>query len=108
MRKLQPVVSLTDPTFLVPTIIAVGALVVSVAEIRRERKDREISRAMLDLIKTMREDLKRVQQPIYAQSPGILSESELRKREALQWQKLKDVAKAVGWIWDRLEEDDES
>ena len=61
---------------------------------------------MLDIIKTMRKELKEVRQ-----SPNIVfsdasSQLELRKREQMEWNRLKDVAKAVGWVWDRLSEED--
>ena len=29
-----------------------------------------------------------------------------RRRDELDWKKLKDVAKAVGWVWDRMNEED--
>jgi hypothetical protein len=38
--------------------------------------------------------------------PGILSQQELRRRDALEWKKLKDVAKALGWVWDRMSDED--
>ncbi|HEV2120615.1 MAG TPA: hypothetical protein VGS11_11015 [Candidatus Bathyarchaeia archaeon] len=31
---------------------------------------------------------------------------ELRKREEFEWKKLKDVGKAIGWVLDRLGEDE--
>jgi hypothetical protein len=68
----------------------------------RQVQDRRISKATFDLLRTMRKKL-RSSQP---GSSGIPSQAELRERDALEWKKLKDVAKATGWVWDRMSEED--
>lgn len=74
---------LSDPTFWIPTLISLVAVVLFYIDMRRrEEKDREASHVMLDLIRTMRKELKvmRVQKGI-----GNVTQQELLKKEQMDW-----------------------
>ena len=91
-----------DPSFYAPLVLGIVAVLFAGYALWRQVQDRRISKATFDLLRTMRKEL----WPLQVGSSGIASQAELRKRDALEWKKLKDVAKAVGWVWDRMSEED--
>src|SRR5437870_13268956 len=97
----------TDPSFTIPVILGILAVLLAGYALWRQKQDRSVAKATFDLLRTMRKELR----PTPAQSGGtgtaITSQQELRKREQLEWRKLRDVAKAIGWVWDRMGEDDD-
>jgi hypothetical protein len=103
---LEVVTDFSDPAFWMPLLVGIVAVVFGGVALWRQVKDRRVSKATLDLLQTMR---KEIREPRPTQT-GIISQSssaqELRKREDLEWKKLKDVAKAIGWVWDRMNEKD--
>lgn len=65
---------------------------------RRTKKDMELTKRGLAILSKLVDSLRR------AQESGLQLEREkleLKKREQ-EWRKFKDVAKAAGWIWERL------
>ena len=99
--------NLSDPTFWIPTIISLIAVLLFYVDTRRRQKaDREAGETMVSLIRTMGKELDLIKQQI-GQSGMTKQQIALQKNEELDWKKLKDIAKGVGWIFDRLNEDDD-
>jgi hypothetical protein len=92
----------SDPGFYVPVFLGVVAVGIASYALWRQLQDRKINKATFDLLRTMRKEFR----PATTAGTGIASQSELRRRDELEWKKLKDVAKAIGWVWDRMNEDD--
>jgi len=84
----------SDPGFTIPALLGIVAIVVGAIGLWREIQDRKLSKAAFDLLRTMRRE---VREP--RQTTQIVSQQELRRRDELEWKKLKDVAKALGWVW---------
>ncbi len=92
----------SDPSFYLPVLLGIVAVVLAGYAVWRQKQDRNVSKATFDLLRTMRKELR----PVPTGATGIPSQQELRKRDELEWKKLKDVAKALGWVWDRMNEED--
>jgi hypothetical protein len=97
-------IDFSDPGFYLPVLLGVVAVVLAGFAVWRQRQDRKVSKATFDLLRTMRKEIQSTQ--LVPAQPGILSQQELRRRDALEWKKLKDVAKALGWVWDRMSDED--
>ncbi len=95
----------SDPAFYLPVLLGVVAVLVAGYALWRQLQDRKISKATFDLLRTMRKELQSKPSGVTA-GTGLAAQQELRKRDALEWKKLKDVAKAIGWVWDRMNEED--
>jgi len=95
-------------------------------ERKKGESERKTTRQLLDYINTLRTDVeenrkavKRLEQVIenrltpssataIQDKQQILKEEALRlKKEQLEWNKLKGVAKGIGWVLDRMKETDE-
>ncbi|SRR6266566_1569018 len=98
----------SDPSFYLPVILGIVAVMLAGYALWRQKQDRSVAKATFNLLRTMRKELRTAPAPQPGISPqqAIVSQAELRKRDALEWKKLKDVAKALGWVWDRMNEDD--
>ena len=90
----------SDPTFWVPTLVAVVALAFAVFEWWRGREDRAIAKAMFAVVKSLRKDLSEV-----SKSLPSANQAEIRRREEFEWKKLRDLAKVGSWLYDRLTEE---
>ena|SRR3989442_8692051 len=93
----------SDPGFYLPVLLGIIAVVLAGWALWRQKRDRSISKATFDLLRTMRKELQSKQAGV---TTGLAAQQELRKREELEWKKLKDVAKAIGWWLDRTDEED--
>src|SRR2546422_9648956 len=101
----------SDPSFYLPVILGIVAVVLAGFALWRQKQDRSVAKATFNLLRTMRKELRTTAttQPAgITPTPqqAIVSQAELRRRDALEWKKLKDVAKAIGWVWDRMNEED--
>ncbi len=100
----------SDPSFYLPLIVGIVAVVLAGYALWRQKQDRSVSKATFNLLRTMRKELQSIPPTQQAITPTpkqpVVSQAELRKRDALEWKKLKDIAKALGWVWDRMNEDD--
>jgi len=80
------------------TIITIAGLIISVIKLyldqRKAKKDLELSKHGLAILSKLVESYRQSQK----------SQLQLQK-ERLEWKKWKDMAKAAGWIWERLEEE---
>ncbi len=99
----------SDPSFYLPVILGIFAVVLAGYALLRQKQDRGVAKATFNLLRTMRKELRTSPTPKQGITPqqAILSQQELRKRDALEWKKLKDIAKALGWVWDRMNEEDD-
>jgi len=87
--------------------ISIVAVILAYVDMRRKlRQEREFSRSMADLIGTLREELE-----LFRKQSITGNESKrqqlLTQRENEQWSRLKDVAKAIGWILEHNQEEEE-
>ncbi|HZY95148.1 MAG TPA: hypothetical protein VFE98_09905 [Candidatus Bathyarchaeia archaeon] len=100
----------SDPSLYLPATLGVVAVMLACYALWRQKQDRGVAKATFNLLRTMRKELRTAPTPPTGITPtpqqSIVSQAELRKRDALEWKKLKDVAKALGWVWDRMNEDD--
>ncbi len=94
----------SDPAFSVPVVLGIIAVVLAGWALWRQKQDRSISKAVFDLLRTMRKELQSKQT---GTTTGLAAQQELRKREELEWKKLRDVAKAIGWWLDRTSDDED-
>jgi len=90
-------------TFSVSTIMAI---LFYIDMRRRLRQQREFSKSMAKLIDTLREELKLFRKKSTT-SGDIERQKLLTKREQQQWNRMKDVAKAIGWFLEHAEGGDE-
>ena len=83
------------------TMVAIASLVVAIIELhlrhRKDRSDIELSKRGLEVLSKLVESYERGQE----------SQKQLQQ-EKLQFEKWKSLAKAAGWILDRIETDEES
>ena len=70
---------------------------------RRLKQEQEFSQSMAELIKTLKEELHLFR----TSSSDASRQSALAKQEEKQYNRLKDLAKAVGWILEHSEDEEE-
>src|SRR5207245_10124843 len=95
----------SDPSFYLPVILGIVAVVLAGFALWRQKQDRSVAKATFNLLRTMRKELRTTPptQPAGitpAPQQAIVSQAELRRRDALEWKKLKNVANAIGWVWE--------
>lgn len=90
--------ALDDPLTIITVALGGAAIFLALFSLQRERTDRTVYKATLELLQTVRDELHS------AQSSAAQSEK-LHAQEETQWKRLKDLAKGVGWVWERLDED---
>jgi hypothetical protein len=73
---------------------------------RRLKQEREASQLMANLINTLREELELFKKQSKT-NEDIERQRLLARREQQQWNQIKDIGKAIGWILEHSEEDDE-
>jgi hypothetical protein len=82
-------------------MVAIASLVVAIVELhlrhRKDRSDIELNKRGLEVLSKLVESYERGQE----------SQKQLQQ-EKLQFEKWKSLAKAAGWILDRIESDEES
>jgi hypothetical protein len=108
--------NLSDPSFWIPTAIALSAVVLAYFDLRRkQQQDRmtaqqtiKTSRQTISLLATLIQEMELMR--VSALSSQLSNQQTkqqalLQKKEQDEWNRLKDVGKAIGWILDRAEED---
>jgi hypothetical protein len=101
--------SVSDLSFWVPALISVAAVVLSYVDLRfRQKQEKAASRATTDLILAMRQEIQILQRRIEigATNNELIRQQELAHRQEQEaWNRLKDVAKGVGWLLERASEE---
>ena len=91
-----------DLPFILSISVSVFAVILTYMDMRRRLKqEREFSKSMAELINTLREKSK-------TSTEDIAKQNLLAQREEQQWNRLKDIAKAIGWIIEHSEENEDT
>ena len=87
--------------------ISIAAVILTYIDMRRRlKKEREFSKSMAKLINTLREELQLSRKKSMTKDE-LKRQKLLAQKEQQQWNHMKDVAKAVGWFLDRMEDAEE-
>jgi len=70
---------------------------------RRLKQEREFSKSMANLISTLRQELELFRKP----NEDLARQQLLAQREKQQWKQITDIGKAVGWILEHAEDNEE-
>lgn len=100
-----------DLPFIFTLGVSIVAVILSYIDMRRRLKqEREFSQSMANLVNTLREELELFRKQSMT-SEDMKRQKLLAQREQQQWNRMKDIAKAIGWILehaeDEYEEEDE-
>ena len=100
-----------DIPFLLTFGVSLAMVLITYIDMRKRLKEQQVfSKLSMELLGTLKEELK-----LFREQPKGVSttKQELKRqkiladREKQQWNKIKDVAKAIGWIWEHTEDDSE-
>jgi len=87
--------------------ISIIAVVISYMDMRRRLdQEREFSQLMANLINTLREELKLFKKQSMT-NKDIERQKLLAQREQQQWNRMRDVAQAIGWFLEHMEDTEE-
>lgn len=96
-----------DLPFVLTLSVSIIAVIVSYIDMRRRlKREREFSQSMANLINTLREELELFRKQSMT-SEDVKRQKLLAQREQQQWNRMKDIAKAIGWILEHAEDDEE-
>ena len=96
-----------DLAFGLSLSVSIIAVVLTYVDMRRRLKqEREFSQSMADLLKTLKEELELFRKHS-STTEDIERQKLLAEREQQQYNRLKDFAKAIGWILEHSEENEE-
>jgi len=96
-----------DLPFILTLSISIVAVILTYIDIRRRlRQEREFSQSMANLINTLREELELFRKQSMT-SEDVKRQKLLAQREQQQWNRIKDVAKAIGWFLEQAEDEEE-
>ena len=105
----MPFSDLSDPTFWIPTVISIVAVVLFYVDMRwRLKQEQAASISMLGLISAMREELQLFREQL---SKGKLTSEELERQKLLQgkqehqWRIARDFFKGIGRLLERSEDE---
>jgi len=85
--------------------VAIVAVILSYVDMRKRlRQEQEFSKSMANLVNTLREELKLFRNP--STSNNIERQKLLFKKEQQQWTQIKDIAKAIGWVMEQAENEE--
>ena len=100
-----------DVTFLLTFGISLVTAILFYVDMRRRLKEQqEFSKLFMKLLDTLREELKlfkKHSKGVSTTKQELEREKILAQRERQQWKQIKDVAKAIGWILEHTEDDNE-
>ena len=87
--------------------VSIIAVVISYIDMRRRLKhEREASQSMANLINTLREELELFRKQSKT-NEDLARQRLLAQREQQQWNRMKDVAKTIGWFLEHMEDTEE-
>ena len=72
---------------------------------RRLKQEKEASKAMANLVSTLREELELFRNRSKT-NEDLERQKLLVEKERQQWNKMKDVSKAIGWLIEHAEDED--
>lgn len=97
--------------FVLTLSVSIIAVILSYVDIRRRLEEQqEFSKLFMKLLDTLREELKlfkKHSKGISTTRQELEREKILAQREQQQWKQIKDVARAIGWILEHTEDDNE-
>jgi hypothetical protein len=71
---------------------------------RRLKQEQQLSKSMAKIISTLREELRLFRKKSMT-NEDLERQKLLAQKEKQQWNQMRDVAKAVGWLLERAEGD---
>ena len=74
---------------------------------RKWKAEREFNKSMANLVNTLREELELFRKQSKT-SEDLEKQKLLAQQEKQQWKRLTDVAKGIGWIFDRFADNEEN
>ncbi len=101
---------------LVSLSVAVAAIVIALLSWWEARRHSELLQSMAKSLAYIARTRRSSRKPVLATSPALSIQQRAEERRRLklelerekeQWRRKKDIAKAIGWIVDRLGEDEE-
>jgi len=92
--------------FVIPVSISIVAVVLTYIDMRRRLKqEREASQSMANLINTLREELELFRKQ-FKTSEDSKRQRILAQQEQQQWNRMKDVFKAFGWMLEHADDEE--
>jgi len=96
-----------DLPFVLTISVSVVAVILAYIDMRRRlEQERKFSQSMANLINTFREELKLFRKKSMT-SEDVERQKLLAQREQQQWNRMKDVAQAIGWFIEHMEDTEE-
>lgn len=87
--------------------VSIVAVILTYIDMRRRlNQEREFSKSMARLIDTLREELQLFRKKSMT-NEDMERQNLLARREQQQWNRMKDVAKMIGWFLEHAEEREE-
>jgi hypothetical protein len=87
--------------------VSIFAVIIAYVDMRRRLKaEREFNKSMARLVNTLREELELFRKQSKT-SEDLERQKLLAQQGQKQWKQLKDIAKAIGWILEHAENDNE-
>jgi ABC-type transport system involved in cytochrome bd biosynthesis fused ATPase/permease subunit len=87
--------------------VSIIAVVTAYVDMRRRLKaEREFNKSMAKLVNTLREELELFRKQSKT-SEDLERQKHLASQSQRQWNQLKDVAKAIGWILEHSEDNED-
>lgn len=87
--------------------VSIVAVIIAYVDMRRRLKaEREFNKSMAKLVNTLRMELELFRKQSKT-SEDLERQKLLAKQSQQQWNQLKDVAKAVGWILEHAENEED-
>lgn len=96
-----------DVTFLLTFGVSLATVILFYVDTRRRLKqEREASQTMAMLINTLREELELFRKQSKT-GEDLKRQKILAQREKQQWKQITDIGKAIGWILEHTEDENE-
>lgn len=90
---------LSDPTFWIPTIISLIAVILFYIDMRsRLKQEEDASKSMLDLINIMKDELQLFREQMNKGKPSseeLERQKLLQRQEELKWREARDIIKGI-------------
>jgi hypothetical protein len=91
--------------FILSLSVSIIAVILTYIDMRRRLKqEQQLSKSMAKIISTLREELRLFRKKSMT-NEDLERQKLLAQKEKQQWNQMRDVAKAVGWLLERAEGD---